>query len=103
MIISGGFNVYPVDIESVLMQHPAVKECAVVGASSRQWGETPVAYVVPNPQHPTVAPEDIKRWVNERVGKIQRLSALVLIDAMPRSEIGKILKRELRDSHPPLP
>jgi acyl-CoA synthetase (AMP-forming)/AMP-acid ligase II len=103
MIISGGFNIYPVDIESVLMQHPAVKECAVIGASSRQWGETPVAYVVAQPQSSPPDPEHVRLWVNERVGKIQRLAAVVLIEAMPRSEIGKILKRSLRDQHPPMP
>ena len=103
MIISGGFNVYPVDIESMLMQHPNVKECAVVGAASRQWGETPVAYVVLQPNLPAPAPEVLRQWVNERVGKIQRLAALTVIESMPRSEIGKILKRELRDRHPPLP
>jgi acyl-CoA synthetase (AMP-forming)/AMP-acid ligase II len=103
MIISGGFNVYPVDIEGVLLQHPAVKECAVVGVTSRQWGETPVAYVVPRTNAPATDAEELRLWVNERVGKIQRLTQVVLIQAMPRSEIGKILKRTLRDQHPPLP
>jgi acyl-CoA synthetase (AMP-forming)/AMP-acid ligase II len=103
MIISGGFNVYPVDIESVLMQHPAVKECAVVGVSSRSWGETPVAFVVKRVDAPDIDAESLMRWVNDRVGKVQRLSALVWSGALPRSEIGKVLKRELRQSHPALP
>jgi acyl-CoA synthetase (AMP-forming)/AMP-acid ligase II len=104
MIISGGFNVYPVDLEAVIRQHPQVAECAVVGVKSRLWGETPVAYVVL--RESAKAPgqqEALKMWVNERVGKVQRLAAVVELDALPRSEIGKVLKRELRERHPPLP
>lgn len=103
MIISGGFNVYPVDIESVLLQHPGVKECAVVGVASRTWGETPVAYVVLRDTQVAPTAPELMDWVNQRVGKVQRLSSLVFLDAMPRSEIGKILKRELRLRHPELP
>ncbi len=96
MIISGGFNIYPIDIESELRQHPAVKECTVVGVPSRQWGETPVAFVVQQPGHAITA-DDLMQWLNARVGKTQRLTALNWLDALPRSEIGKVLKRELRD------
>jgi acyl-CoA synthetase (AMP-forming)/AMP-acid ligase II len=104
MIISGGFNVYPVDIESVLRSHPAVAECAVVGVSSRAWGETPVAYVVRHAKDTQDLDEvSLRAWVNERVGKVQRLASLVFLDALPRSEIGKVLKRELRERHPPMP
>jgi long-chain acyl-CoA synthetase len=97
MIISGGFNIYPIDIESELRQHPAVKECTVVGAPSRQWGETPVAFVVRNAGH-DISASDLMQWLNARVGKTQRLSALEWLEALPRSEIGKVLKRELRDN-----
>jgi acyl-CoA synthetase (AMP-forming)/AMP-acid ligase II len=103
MIISGGFNVYPVDIESVLLQHPGVKECAVVGVSSRLWGETPVAYVVLRTDATPIDAQALKAWTNAQVGKIQRLANVVVVESMPRSEIGKILKRELRDRHPALP
>jgi acyl-CoA synthetase (AMP-forming)/AMP-acid ligase II len=103
MIITGGFNVYPVDIESVLRSHPVVAECAVVGVSSRAWGETPVAYVVRHDHGEVIDEETLRTWVNERVGKVQRLASLVFIDALPRSEIGKVLKRELREQHPTLP
>ena len=95
MIISGGFNVYPSDLEAVLCAHPQVHEAAVVGVASERWGETPVAFVVPR----TGAPLDaaaLREWANERLGKLQRLADLRVVDALPRSHIGKVLKRELR-------
>ena len=95
MIISGGFNIYPSDLESVLRGHAAVAEAAVVGVPSRRWGETPVAFVVIQPGA-VVTAADLLAWVNERVGKTQRLAAVELSDALPRSAIGKVLKRELR-------
>ncbi|MET0385541.1 MAG: class I adenylate-forming enzyme family protein [Polyangiales bacterium] len=98
MIISGGFNIYPSDLESVLQQHPAVAEAAVVGVASERWGETPVAFVVPKPGH-AVTPAELTAFLNERVGKTQRVTDLTLVAALPRSAIGKVLKRELRDSY----
>ncbi len=98
MIISGGFNVYPSDLESVLREHPAVLEAAVVGAPSEAWGETPVAFVVLRADR-GATPDDLLQWVNQRVGKTQRVSSLHLMDELPRSAIGKILKRELRDQY----
>ena len=98
LVISGGFNVYPSDLEAVLREHPAVAEAAVVGVPSVQWGETPVAFVVRRAGTETSA-ETMMRWLNERVGKTQRLSALDFVDELPRSAIGKVLKRELRDGY----
>jgi acyl-CoA synthetase (AMP-forming)/AMP-acid ligase II len=98
MIISGGFNIYPSDLESELLKHPAVDEAAVVGVPSREWGETPIAFVVRKPGHEDT-PEQIRAWLNQRVGKTQRLHSLELLEALPRSAIGKVLKRELRDSY----
>jgi long-chain acyl-CoA synthetase len=98
MIISGGFNIYPSDLEAVLFQHEAVKDAAVVGVASRQWGETPVAYVELKPGRSDSA-DSIRTWVNERVGKTQRLSALEIVETLPRSAIGKVLKRELREQY----
>jgi acyl-CoA synthetase (AMP-forming)/AMP-acid ligase II len=98
MVISGGFNIYPSDLEAELSQHPAVRESAVVGVPSRQWGETPVAYVVLRPQS-DVSAESLLQWLNARVGKTQRLADLICIDRLPRSEIGKILKRQLREEY----
>jgi long-chain acyl-CoA synthetase len=98
MIISGGFNIYPSDLEAELRRHPAVADVAVVGVPSAEWGETPVAFVVRRAGSGD-SPDAIKRWVNERVGKTQRLADLLLIDELPRSAIGKVLKRELRDGY----
>ena len=98
MIISGGFNVYPSDLEAVLFQHEAVRDAAVVGVPSRAWGETPVAFVVLKEGRAETA-EQIKAWVNERLGKTQRLAAVELTRELPRNAIGKVLKRELRDGY----
>ncbi len=95
MIISGGFNIYPSDLEAVLRQHPDVADVAVVGVPSADWGETPVAFVVSRSADAAA----LKAFANARVGKTQRISAVALIDELPRSHIGKILKRELRDAY----
>ena len=98
MLISGGFNVYPSDLEAVLRAHPAVQEVAVVGVPSERWGETPVAFVVLHPgmaSPPTNA--DLLQWTNAQLGKTQRLDSLHCVDALPRSSIGKVLKRDLRE------
>ncbi|WP_150303839.1 class I adenylate-forming enzyme family protein [Pseudomonas saliphila] len=97
MIISGGFNIYPSDLEAELRQHPDLQEVTVIGVQSRSWGETPVGYAVLKPGATTDA-ETILQWFNARVGKTQRLNRLILTDELPRSAIGKVLKRELRDN-----
>jgi long-chain acyl-CoA synthetase len=94
MIISGGFNIYPSDLEAVLVQHPLVAEAAVVGVASERWGETPVGFVV---LRGPIDHADLLQWINQRVGKMQRLAALDIVETLPRSAIGKVLKRELRD------
>jgi long-chain acyl-CoA synthetase len=99
MIISGGFNIYPSDLEAVLRRHPLVADAAVIGVASPEWGETPVACVVPRTG---ADPEAIREWVNAQVGRTQRLAAIRFISELPRSAIGKILKRELRDRWPAL-
>ncbi|MEL7558873.1 class I adenylate-forming enzyme family protein [Stutzerimonas chloritidismutans] len=98
MIISGGFNLYPSDLEAILREHPAIDDVAVVGVPSTRWGETPVAFVV-LAEGQMVASEALLDGFNSRVGKTQRLAQLVLTDELPRSAIGKVLKRELRDQY----
>jgi acyl-CoA synthetase (AMP-forming)/AMP-acid ligase II len=98
MIISGGFNIYPSDIEAVLAGHADVAEASVVGVTSARWGETPVAFVV---LFPGAVPEAtaLMAWVNERVGKTQRVAAVEFAHSLPRSPVGKVLKRELRERY----
>ncbi len=98
MIISGGFNVYPSDIEAVLAQHADVAEAAVVGVASARWGETPVAFVV---LRAGAAPDAkaLMDWVNARVGKTQRIAAAEFVGSLPRGPVGKVLKRELRERY----
>ncbi len=82
----------------MLAAHPAVLEAAVAGIASERWGETPVAFAVLKPGA-TAAAGELRDWANARLGKTQRLADLVLVDALARSPIGKILKRELRDAY----
>jgi long-chain acyl-CoA synthetase len=97
MIISGGFNIYPSDIEAVLLQHPDVAEASVVGVSSERWGETPVGFVVLR-EGASADADAVRDWANQRLGKTQRLAAVQATDGLPRSAIGKVLKRDLRDA-----
>ena len=96
MIISGGFNIFPSDLEAILLADDRVVEAAVVGMPSEEWGETPVAFVV---LKPGADPESVREACNAKVGKTQRLSAIRRVAELPRSPIGKVLKRELRDAH----
>jgi acyl-CoA synthetase (AMP-forming)/AMP-acid ligase II len=99
MIISGGVNVYPKDIEEIVIQHPAIEEVAVFGVPDEKWGETPVAAVVPR-KGETIEVNDMKEWINSRVdAKFQRVSGVVVMEAFPRNVAGKILKREMRDTY----
>ena len=117
MIISGGFNVYPSDLEAQFRQHPTVQDVAVVGVPSVQWGETPVAFVVLHAAEQitgnalelatgraaecadeSVTADSLRDWFNARAGKTQRVAAVHVVGELPRSAIGKVLKRELRDS-----
>jgi acyl-CoA synthetase (AMP-forming)/AMP-acid ligase II len=95
MIISGGFNIYAVDLEKVLLEHPDVADAAVIGIPSEHWGETPLALVVRKPGVSATEAE-ILDWANQRLGKTQRLAGIEWRAELPRSTIGKVLKRELR-------
>ncbi len=99
MIISGGTNVFPKDIEEVIVQHPAVREVAVFGVPSDKWGETPLAAVILN-EPDSLSAEELRDWINERVdAKNQRVSAVRIMEEFPRSSAGKTLKRILREPY----
>ena len=98
MIISGGFNVFPADIEAVVGEHPAVEDVAVVGIGHPLWGESPVAAVRLRP-HASAQPEEIRAWCNARLAKSQRLAKVILRMEFPRNALGKVLKPALRDEY----
>jgi acyl-CoA synthetase (AMP-forming)/AMP-acid ligase II len=99
MIIVGGVNVYPFDIEKVITAHPAVREAAVFGVADAKWGEVPVAAVTLKPGEP-LEKQALVAWTNERVdAKFQRLADVVFFDEFPRNVAGKTLKRELREAY----
>jgi acyl-CoA synthetase (AMP-forming)/AMP-acid ligase II len=97
MIISGGFNIYPSDLEAALVGHHCVEEAAVIGAPSLKWGETPVAFVALR-DGAEVDAEELRAFANSSLGKHQRISEVRIIEVLPRSAIGKVLKRDLQDS-----
>ena len=96
MIKSGGINIYAMDIEQVVIQHPAVSEVAVIGLPHEKWSETPIAVVVLK-QNVSVGAEELMTWVNGRLSKYQRLSHLLIQDDLPRATYGKLQKHVLRE------
>jgi acyl-CoA synthetase (AMP-forming)/AMP-acid ligase II len=99
MIISGGVNVYPKDIEEIIIRHPSVSEVAVIGVPDDKWGEVPIAAVVPMPGT-EVQTEELIAWTNSRVdAKFQRIRDVVVMDAFPCNVAGKMLKREMRAAY----
>ncbi len=96
LVISGGFNIYPSDLEAVLIQHPDVLAAAVVGVGSARWGETPVGFVEAAPGA-ALDEAALREWANARLGSSQRLADVVVCESLPRSEIGKVQKRALRE------
>jgi len=95
MIISGGQNIYPQDLEKALLQHESVIEAAVIGVSCKKWGETPLGLVVVN--NPTESLENICSWANLKLGRQQKISRLIAVDKLARNPNGKILKKILRE------
>ena len=94
LIISGGYNVYPTEVEDVLLAHPAVAEVAVTGAPSAEWGETVVAWVVPGEEG--FDEGAVLAFAAQRLAPYKRPRALRLVEALPRNPLGKVLRRELR-------
>ncbi|MGB3847950.1 MAG: long-chain-fatty-acid--CoA ligase [Sphingopyxis sp.] len=95
MIISGGENVYPAEVESLLSGHPAVAEAAIVGMPDAKWGEAVTAAVVL--RDPGVADHDIIDWMRGRIAAYKIPKAIVRLDALPRNGAGKILRRAIRE------
>lgn len=93
MVISGGVNVYPVEVEHVLSRHPAIRDVAVIGLPDPEWGERLTAVVVPGEGFSV---EEIDAWIRDRLAKAKRPRRWEIVDELPRNPTGKILKRALR-------
>jgi len=93
MIITGGFNVYSAEVEQALMQHPAVRDCAVVGLPDDKWGERVTAVIEPSAE---VAPEELVAFVKARIGSVKAPKQVELWPELPRSRLGKVLKADVR-------
>ena len=98
MIISGGENVYPAEIESVLQSHPGISEAGVIGQNSVRWGESPLAVVVKT--DPTLTADEILAFCQDKLARFKQPKAVEFTDVIPRNPSGKILKRVLREQYP---
>lgn len=96
VIIAGGFNIYPKEIDEVLFEHPKILEACTIGAPDAYRGETVKAYVVVKPGE-TLTAEDVIRFCKERLAPYKIPKIIEFIDTLPKSAVGKILRRELRD------
>jgi acyl-CoA synthetase (AMP-forming)/AMP-acid ligase II len=95
MLITGGFNVYPSEVEQVIWAHPAVQDCAVIGVPDPQWGEAVKAVVELNPGH-SVTADELIALCKEKLGSVKAPKSVDFMSALPRSTIGKVLKKDLR-------
>jgi fatty-acyl-CoA synthase len=93
MIITGGFNVYSAEVEQALMQHPAVRDCAVVGLPDDMWGERVTAVIEPSAE---VEPDELVAFVKARIGSVKAPKQVELWQELPRSRVGKVLKADVR-------
>ncbi len=94
LVISGGFNVYPAEVEDVLLSHPGVAEVAVTGTPSEEWGEAVTAWVVPAGE--VLDGEALAAYAAERLAPYKRPRLVRVVDALPRNAMGKVLRHELR-------
>lgn len=94
MIVSGGLNVYPADIEEVLRSHEDILDAAVIGRPHPKWGETPVAHILFKPGR-SCNSDDILLWANGRLNRHQKISRLIIQESFPRNALGKVIKAEL--------
>jgi acyl-CoA synthetase (AMP-forming)/AMP-acid ligase II len=102
MIITGGFNVYSAEVEQVLMEHPDVRDCAVIGLPDDKWGERVTAVVQAKPGQPA-APDALKAFVRERIGSVKTPKQIEIWPDLPRSRVGKVLKNEIKARLLPAP
>jgi long-chain acyl-CoA synthetase len=97
MLLCGGFNVYPRNIEEAIYQHPSVEEVSVIGIPDDYRGETPKAFVKLKSGVPTLTLDEMKAFLKERLGKHEMIGAMEIRDALPKTPVGKISKKDLRE------
>ncbi len=96
MIVSGGENIYPREIENVLLAHPAIADAAVIGIPHERWGETPAAFVIAaRDEQPT--PDELRAFTRERLAHFKCPSLFRVVSDLPRNPSGKILKADMRN------
>ncbi|MEM9123379.1 MAG: AMP-binding protein, partial [Pseudomonadota bacterium] len=95
MIITGGFNVFPSEVERVVLRHPAIQDCAVIGIPDEKWGEAVLAAVELKPEQ-TVAEEELIEHCKASLGSVKAPKAIQFVEALPRSGNGKVLRRVIR-------
>jgi fatty-acyl-CoA synthase len=95
VVISGGSNIYPREVEEVLLEHPGVSEACVVGAPDAEWGEVVVAFIV-GAADPVDLPVDLDAHLLRRIARFKRPKRYEFVDQLPKNSYGKVLKRELR-------
>ncbi len=98
MIVSGGENVYPAEVENVLMAHPGIADVAVIGVPHEKWGETAKAMVVKAPES-DVTEDEIISYAKERLATFKCPTSVEWMDVLPRNPSGKILKKDLREPY----
>ena len=89
LIISGGENIYPAEVERVILEHPEVSECAVIGRTDPRWDEVPVAYVIRR-QDCRVEAEALKTHVQSQLARFKVPREIVFVDDLPRTALGKV-------------
>lgn len=94
MILVSGFNVYPNEVEEVMAGHPKILECGVIGINDEKSGETPKIYVVRN--DPSLTTEEVIEYAKEHLTGYKRPRHVEFIDELPKSNVGKILRKDLR-------
>jgi fatty-acyl-CoA synthase len=99
MIISGGENIYPAEVEHALVEHPAVQDCSVFGVPDARWGEVGRAVVVLRPGHPA-DPADLRDFLLTRIAKYKIPASFRFVEQLPRNAVGKVLKDRLRAAYP---
>jgi acyl-CoA synthetase (AMP-forming)/AMP-acid ligase II len=97
MIVTGGENVFPAEVEHVLINHPAIQDVSVVGGPDDKWGETVAAFVVVDPDQ-AVTGEDIIAWSRDKIAGYKRPHHVILLPELPKNAAGKVMRRELRAS-----